>query len=251
LTLALAPEPADAGASVAPIRLLIFDPVEDKDRVHLLKNFEHFLGSKENLTAIIGVLGAVAASLIGALIGGYMTSQSALRAQKQAAEDQRQRDQETEQRAVNGTLQAIAAELKILKADMLDPLEEILKERPQEREQVRKNNLNDPLPLAMPRSEQNPFIVFESNAAALGRINDEKVREQIIRVYGLARGVLDCLNTHARNFEYWHSLHNVDHERSRIGKMLENLEITLRNGLSDLQRELGELLSMVEKYLNP
>jgi hypothetical protein len=134
---------------------------------------------------------------------------------------------------------------------MLDPLEEILIERPRVREEMRKNNINDPLPLAMSHSEQNRFIVFESNVVALGRINDEKLREHIIRVYGLARGVLDCLNTHARNFEYWHSLHNVDHVKSRIGKMLENLEITLRNGLSDLQRELNELLPKIEKYLDP
>jgi hypothetical protein len=53
----------------------------------------------------------------------------AVHAQKQAANDQRQRDMEIEQRAVKGTLQAIAAELTILKADMLDSLEEILIER--------------------------------------------------------------------------------------------------------------------------
>jgi hypothetical protein len=53
----------------------------------------------------------------------------AVHAQKQAANDQRQRDMEIEQRAVKGTLQALAAELTILKADMLDPLEEILIER--------------------------------------------------------------------------------------------------------------------------
>jgi hypothetical protein len=53
----------------------------------------------------------------------------AVHAQKQAANDQRQTDMEIEQRAVKGTLQALAAELTILKADMLDPLEEILIER--------------------------------------------------------------------------------------------------------------------------
>lgn len=175
----------------------------------------------------------------------------ALHAQKQAAHDQRQRDMEIEQRAVKGTLQAIAAELKILKADMLDPLEEILIERPRVREETRKNNINDPLPLAMSNSEQNRFIVFESNAAALGRINDEKLREHFIRVSGLARGVLDCLNTHAQKYEYGDSLHDVNPKKSTIGTMPQNVEITLQNGLSDLQRELGELLPKIEKYLDP
>jgi hypothetical protein len=66
----------------------------------------------------------------------------------------------------------------------------ILKERPRMREELRKNNLNDPLQLAMPYSEQNLFIVFESNAAALGRSDEDDLPEHIIRVYGLARGVL-------------------------------------------------------------
>ena len=70
-----------------------------------------------------------------------MTSRSALRAQKQAAEDQLQRDQETEQRAVKGTLQAIAAELRVFRSDNFDKLQKILKERQKLRESPLQNNM--------------------------------------------------------------------------------------------------------------
>jgi hypothetical protein len=73
--------------SSGTIRLLIFAAVEHKDRVHLLKNLEHFLSSFLSSKELY-------AALIGALIGGLLTGRYALRAQKQAAEDQRQRDQE-------------------------------------------------------------------------------------------------------------------------------------------------------------
>jgi len=53
----------------------------------------------------------------------------ALLAQKQAAKDQRQRDEEAERRTVEGTLRAIATELRVLKKDAFDPLGEKLKKR--------------------------------------------------------------------------------------------------------------------------
>jgi hypothetical protein len=56
-------------------------------------------------------------SLLAAIIGGWIAAKYALRAQKQAAEDQRRRDVEAEHRTTNSTLQAIATELTVLKAD--------------------------------------------------------------------------------------------------------------------------------------
>jgi hypothetical protein len=69
---------------------------------------------------LIGLIGVV----MGSLLTGYYT----LRAQKQAAADQRRRDEETERRTVNGALRAVAAELSVLKADCFDPLDEKLKQ---------------------------------------------------------------------------------------------------------------------------
>jgi succinate dehydrogenase/fumarate reductase flavoprotein subunit len=53
-------------------------------------------------------------SLLAAIIGGWIAGKYALRAQKQAAEDQRQRDVEAERRMINNTLQAIGTELTVL-----------------------------------------------------------------------------------------------------------------------------------------
>lgn len=164
--------------------------------------------------------------------------------------NQRQRDEETERRAVNGTLQAIATELKILKADCLDPLEKRLKELVRQREEARKNKLNDPPPLAMIRTEENRVTVFESNAGMLGKIENRELREKIVRVYGLNAGLLDGLNACARDFERWRTLHNADPEKLIVSTMLEDFQIGILNGLSDLQRELCELLPKIEKYID-
>jgi succinate dehydrogenase/fumarate reductase flavoprotein subunit len=61
-------------------------------------------------------------SLLAAMIGGWIAGTYALRAQKQAAEHQRQRDLEAALRAVNSILQAIGTELTVLKHDFLDRL---------------------------------------------------------------------------------------------------------------------------------
>lgn len=43
-------------------------------------------------------------SLLAAVIGGWIAGKYALRAQKQAAKDERERDRDAERAAVNGTL---------------------------------------------------------------------------------------------------------------------------------------------------
>jgi hypothetical protein len=163
---------------------------------------------------------------------------------------QRRRDQEAERRAVNGTLQAVATELKVLKADCLDPLEKRLKDLAKYREEARRNRLNDPPPLAMARTEQPRVIVFESNASTLGKIDNQELREKIVRVYGLVAGLVDSLNHCARDFEHWRSVRDTDPEKSMIATMLEDFQLGLQNGLSDLQRELAELFPKIDKYLD-
>jgi len=66
------------------------------------------------LTVVVSFL-AVVASLLAAWIGGRIAGKYALLAQKQAALEARQRDQEIEQQALAGTLRAIEADLKVHK----------------------------------------------------------------------------------------------------------------------------------------
>ena len=203
---------------------------------HLLKHLEHFLSSLFSSKEFY-------AALIGAVIGGLLTGRFALRAQKQAAEDQRQRDQETEQRAVKGTLRAIAAELRVFKSDNCDKLQKILKERQKLRE--------SPLPLAMTRTEQNYCTVFESNAGALGRINDAKLREDIVRVYGHVKGLVDILNANSRDFEHWRNIPaGTSPDKLAACMNLAELEPGIRDGVSVLQCQLDEVLKKIEEYLN-
>jgi type II secretory pathway pseudopilin PulG len=179
-------------------------------------------------------------SFVAAVIGGLIAAWAALRAQKQAAKDQRQRDLESERRAVNGTLQAIAAELRVLKTRNFEVLARTLE-----------NRANTPVkaPLAVTYTEPNRVTVFESNAGILGKIEDAELRAKIIFVYELIRGLIDSLNANSREFERWRSLPGSSFTKLEAAEMLLGLEAGIRNGLANLQRESDELLRMIDKYL--
>jgi hypothetical protein len=70
-------------------------------------------------------------------------------------------------------------------------------------------------------------------------------------VLPVVAGLLDSLNACARDFERWRSLPDTDFERAMVRTMLDDAQPWILNGLSDLQRELGELLPKIEKYVDP
>jgi hypothetical protein len=181
-------------------------------------------------------------SFVAAIIGGLIAAWAALRAQKQAAKDQRQRELESERRAVNGTLQAIAAELRVLKTRNFEALARALENRAHTAVKV---------PLAVTYTEPNRVTVFESNASILGKIEDAELRAKIIYVYELIRGLIDSLNANFREFERWRSLPGSSFTKLETAEMLLGLEAGIRNGLANLQRESDELLGMIDKYLKP
>jgi hypothetical protein len=136
--------------------------------VFLVPSLASFLSwlahSREVWAALIaGVIG-VAGAFIGAIIGGRKAGRYALRAQEQAARDQRQYAVEVERRAVKNLLQAIRAELTVLKNRNLDSLQKTLKDRAENRAKLPNPSWVQFPPLAMTRTEQNHFIVYESNA---------------------------------------------------------------------------------------
>jgi hypothetical protein len=159
-------------------------------------------------------------SLLAAMIGGWIAGKYALRAQKQAAEHQRQRDVEAERRAINNTLQAIGTELTVLKDDFLDRLQQAYEGR-QLGFQIR-----GPL-------SRNYFAVFESNAAMLGKIGDKDLRGNIIRVYGSAKSLFDYLNYYSRRSDTGMDADGGDLERSirahveEVQKMVSDVQKTI------------------------
>lgn len=162
-------------------------------------------------------------SLIAAIIGGWIAGKYALRAQEQAAEDQRQRDAEAHRRTTNSTLQAIETELTVLKADCLDRSQQVYDRREPGFE------IRGPL-------SRNYFAVFESNAAMLGKIGDKDLREKIIRVYGSSKSLFDYLNYYSR--------------QSDTGKdaKLQELEQKMRAQIEEIQKMVSDVLKMILNY---
>jgi hypothetical protein len=162
-------------------------------------------------------------SLLAAIIGGWIAGRYALRAQKQAAEHQRQRDVEAERRMINSTLQAIGTELTVLKEDFLDSLQQTYDGR------ELGFHIRGPL-------SRNYFAVFEANAAMLGKIGDKHLREDIIRVYGSAKSLFDYLNCYSGRSD-----------RGRDAK-LEELEQTIREQIEQTQKMVSDLQKMITRH---
>jgi hypothetical protein len=202
------------------------------------------------LTVVVSFL-AVVASLLAAWIGGRIAGKYALLAQKQAALEARQRDQEIEQQALAGTLGAIEAELKVHK-DALEPLLDLLNKTPAG------------LPLATMPIDQNFFIVYEANAAALGRIDNPDLLAEIVRVYGQAKGLEDALNFNHQRCALWDNLQDTlaepdsvqNGQNTRLRQRLDNLTSELvaikgkiNRDLQTLLLDLNQLLGNLRNYL--
>jgi hypothetical protein len=87
------------------------------------------------------------AAFCGAVVGGIF----AVLAQFLSTLWQRKTEQNAERRAVDSTLRAILAELKVIKAYFLDRLDWELETQQKKREAARKNRASQPQPIAMIR----------------------------------------------------------------------------------------------------
>jgi hypothetical protein len=166
-------------------------------------------------------------SLLAAIVGGWIAGRYALRAQKQAAEDQLKRDIEAERRTINSVLQAIGTELSVLKADFLDRLQQVYDGR----EDVHERGFQIRGPLS-----RNYFAVFESNAAMLGKIGDKDLRAKIIRVYGSAKSLFDYLNYYSRQRD------------TGEDAKLDELEPKIRAQIEEIQNMVSEVQKRILTY---
>jgi len=189
---------------------------------------------------------AILGALVGAIVGGLMAYGAAIHAQKQAASDQRQRDQEAERRAVKNLLQAIRAELTVFKNRNVTSLRKTLSDRAESRARSPNPSYVQFPPFTITRIEQNHFIVYDSNAAELGMIDDQDLLREIVAVYGVAKSLVDTLNTNARDFDRWRQVSDQSQEKQLLANMLWGLEQGLCNGLETLQSDLDAVLKKLE-----
>jgi hypothetical protein len=173
--------------------------------VHLLQHLERFfsglLSSREFWAAVLG--------------GGFV-----LAGQQMANRAQRRRDQEAEREAVKAVLRAIKAELKTFNEKALIRLEEIFKARADSPIEALK-------PLGIAPLKQNYFIVFDSNAAALGKIHDSSNPEllgKIVTTYSAARNLLDSINYNNQRYQAWEPLTHVPGPSPEMHALTENLK---------------------------
>ena len=171
--------------------------------------------------------------------------ESAIRAQKRAAKDQRQRDRETEREAIEGTLQAIETEVDVFKLKYVDALKVLFKEP---------NPQAPPAdPIAIPRSSQSLFGVFDSNAAMLGRITDAALRRKIVGVYVGLKLMVDNVNHYTERHQFWL---NVSHQPNRIGGInqakaeVESWASNIRMHIPLVEIQIKDLLSDIRSYLS-
>jgi len=201
---------------------------------HLEHFFTSLLGSKEFWAAILG-----------AVIGGLMTGWFALRAQKQAAKDQRIRDRDAEHEAIRGTLEAIATEVEVFKAKFLDAF--ALSFRAPNPQTPRAH-----LPMVASLT-QNLSVVFDSNAAVLGRISNATLRRKIVATYLTLKAIMDVVNYYAARRDSFESIRT---QPSPAGGNLElqgNLETwaeKIRRNVPELDKEIQELLAEIRIYLD-
>jgi hypothetical protein len=184
-------------------------------------------------------------SIVGGLVGGMVGGFFAVLAQIIANLWQSHLGQKAERRSIDGMLQAIDTELTLFKTDFLDRMQQMCHGPDKPRSQ----GLANPGPFLIISSNQNYHVVFESNAAMLGRIRDERLREMIIRVYGSAKSLFDYLNYYSRQSDALAQIPQPTRGENALSARLEELEQKIKTRLEELQRDVPRVQESVRAYL--
>lgn len=187
-------------------------------------------------------------SVIGGFVGGLTGGTMAVVAQVVANLLQRNAARGAEKRALRGTLKAMMVELTVIKQEFVDRIFGILEKRTAARAVCKRTGKNLP-PLQWTPSEQNYFTIFESNSSALGRLNDDKLLEAIVRVYGNAKGLFDTLNASPPLYQRWLQLPEGSLEKSNLQANLDELEGIVRGDTTDLLSLIAKVLQAIKESL--
>ncbi len=115
-------------------------------------------------------------ALIGAVVGGYFT----LKATDKAIREENAKEDRQEEKEVQNLLDALGVEINALWSFHMRRIGEVV-------EQLAENT---PLMIYYPLS-QDYFTIYNTNAAAIGRIKEAPIRESIVVTYNKCKKVVD------------------------------------------------------------
>jgi hypothetical protein len=128
-------------------------------------------------------------SLVGALVGGLFV----LLGQNRADKQQRKRESRSEKQTLEGVLQALHVELEVFNHAILAGIQGV--------RELPTAPSGPPKPVKLLPINQDYFVVFNTNASLIGRLQDTDLTEQIIRVYSLSKYLVDLINHHQTKFD--------------------------------------------------
>lgn len=180
-------------------------------------------------------------SLIGVLIGGFITLIAVNVAHKRALE----RDIERERFLVKGFLDSIHDEVEVIWKRYQDTMGDKVEKLPE----------GAPLLMYYPVT-QDYFTVYNGNSSLIGKIENHELRQSIIAVYTKAKGLLDSYkmnNEMLQKYENFNSLYRergnpsiegqVNAQYSRLvdyAEKLKEMHNEVREGIESLKRKYDE-----------
>jgi hypothetical protein len=138
-----------------------------------------------NLTGSAGILLTVVSSLVGAVIGGWMTRNATISATNIANDHQRQLARDAEEALLTGFIWSIHDEIESLYRRYNDTAGGILRNTPDD----------EMLPIKY-RTEHDYFSVYHNNSVLIGKVRDHELRSNIIYAYTMAKSILDSYSIH-------------------------------------------------------
>lgn len=133
-----------------------------------------------SLTGSAGILLTAVSSLVGAVIGGWMTRNATINATNIANEHQRQLAKDAEDTLLTGFIWSIHDEIESLFRRYNETVGVMLRDTPE----------GEMLPIKY-RAEHDYFSVYHSNSALIGKVRDHELRSDIIYAYTMAKSILD------------------------------------------------------------
>jgi hypothetical protein len=157
---------------------------------------------------------------------------------------QRKSERDAESRMVIGVLQAIETEVELFKVKFLDAFKLTFREPNPQTQRIH-------LPKVASQT-QNLAAVFDSNAAALGRISNARLRRKIVGTYMKLKAIVDLVNHYAAERDSFERIRLQPSPTGGISELQADLETwaeKIRRNIPELAEGIGDLLAEIKNYL--